>query len=119
VFAGWTGSCSGTKPTCTVSVAGDIEVVATFKAAPLAAGAKKPTVKKLATGYRVTVTFRAGEAGRLTVTSKPKSTTIRKTVKKAGAGLVLLTVHKHGRYVVTLSLKSKSGTHTLRYTVKV
>jgi uncharacterized repeat protein (TIGR02543 family) len=116
VFAGWKGACAGTKPTCTLNLTADAKVSATF--AVLAPGAKAPTVKKLATGYRVTITFRTGEAGSLTVTSKPKSTTVRKTVK-AGAGSVLLTLHQRGSYVVTLSLKSKSGTHTLRYTVKV
>ena len=67
----------------------------------------------------MTLSYRTGEAGSLTVTTKPKTATVRKTLKKAGASSVLLTIKKHGRYTVTLSLKGKSGTHTLHYTVKV
>jgi uncharacterized repeat protein (TIGR02543 family) len=118
VFAGWSGNCAGTKRTCSVVMSTDAQVLATFKPAPIAAGAKKPTVTKIAAGYRITLSFRVGEAGRLTVTTKPKTVTVRKTMK-AGAATLRLTVKKHARYVITLSLKSKSGTHTLRYTVKV
>ena len=118
VFAGWTGTCAGTKPACTIVMNADATVGATFKPASLAATAKKPTVVKTAAGYRITIAFRAGEAGRLTVTTKPKTTTLRTTVK-TGTGTVRVTVKKRGRYVVTLSLRSKSGTHALHFTVKV
>jgi uncharacterized repeat protein (TIGR02543 family) len=116
VFAGWKGACTGTKA-CTLVLNADAALTATFVRA-LAAGAKKPTVAHISSGYRITISFRAGEAGKLTVTTRPKTATVKKTVK-AGAGTARITVKKHGRYVITLSLRSKSGTHTLRYTVRV
>jgi uncharacterized repeat protein (TIGR02543 family) len=33
IFTGWSGACSGTAPTCTVTVGGDRWVYATFQAA--------------------------------------------------------------------------------------
>ena len=117
-FAGWKGACAGTKTTCTLTLNGDASVQATFTRLPIAAGAKKPAVAKLRTGFRVTLSFLAGAAGKLTVTTKPKTTKLVKTVK-AGANTVRFTVKKHGTYTFTLSLRSKSGTHALHYKVKV
>lgn len=117
-FAGWTGACTGKKTTCVLLPHASVSVSATFRALPIAAGAKKPTAAKLRTGYRVTISFLVGEAGRLTVTTKPNVAHLTKTVK-VGANLARLTVKKRGRYVFTLSLRSKSGTHALRYTIKI
>jgi uncharacterized repeat protein (TIGR02543 family) len=117
-FTGWTGACTGTKPTCNIVVNNSVSATAVFHALPIAAGAKKPKVSKLHTGYRVTFSIIIGEKGRLTVTSKPKAAHLAKTVK-VGANIVRVTVKKRGRYVFTLSLRSKSGTHRLRYAVKV
>jgi uncharacterized repeat protein (TIGR02543 family) len=117
-FAGWTGGCTGTKTTCSLLASGSETVTATFKLLPIAAGAKKPKVSKLRTGFRVTIWFRVGEAGKVTVTTKPKTTTLVKA-EKAGSRYIRFTVKKHGRYTFTLSLRSKSGKHALHYRVKV
>jgi len=117
-FSGWTGACTGTKTTCVIVLNDSVSVSAIFHALPIAAGAKKPKVTKLHTGYRVTFSILVGETGKLTVTSKPKAAHLSKKLK-VGANTVRITVKKRARYVFTFSLRSKSGTHKLRYSVKV
>ena len=114
VFTGWTGACTGTKP-CTITITEDTKVTATF-AIPLRL-TKKPAVSKL----HVTFHFAAAEAGHLTVIATHKGSKPVKVVKtvKAGKGLVRITVKTHGRWLFTLSLRSKSGVHTLHYRIKL
>lgn len=116
-FSKWGGSCTSKTATCTVRMSGPQSVQVTFVRLALAPG-RKPKITELTTGFRVTLSFIAGEAGLLTVTTKPNVAHLTKTVK-AGAGTAPVAVKKHGRYVFTLSLHSKSGTHAIRYTVKV
>ncbi|MBK7977831.1 MAG: hypothetical protein IPK07_32800 [Deltaproteobacteria bacterium] len=68
VFAGWTGLCTGTASTCTVSVSGHADVGAVFTAQPKGGGGGgggggKPTT------YRIGVTTK----GKGTVASSPSA----------------------------------------------
>jgi hypothetical protein len=93
----------------------NIAVSATFVLA--FTSTKKPVSAKTRTGYRVTFKFSAAEPGRLTITATRKGAKPVKLAKtvKAGPGLARITVKTRGRWVFTLSLRSKSGTHALRY----
>lgn len=115
VFKGWTGACAGTKPTCALTVNDNTAAGATFALA-LAPNAK-PTVAKVRKGYRVTFKVTPAEAGKLTITGTRKGSKPVKVVKtvKAAATIVRITVRTRGRWVFTLSLRSASGVHALRY----
>jgi uncharacterized repeat protein (TIGR02543 family) len=120
VFTGWSGDCAGKKATCALTMSSSHQVAATFVRAPIAIG-KKATVAKVATGYRVTLHFVAGTAGRLTVVGKRSGTkpvTAAKTVK-AGAGSIRLTVKTRGTYAFTLTLHVKGKAYAIRVRVKV
>jgi hypothetical protein len=51
VFAGWSGTCSGTANTCTVSMTGERSVMATFNSiTPSSSGSALPAINKLLLG---------------------------------------------------------------------
>jgi hypothetical protein len=91
-------------------------VGATFVELALAA-THKPTIVKTKAGYRITLWFHAGAAGVVAVkaTRSGKSVARHNTTVKEGGRHVLVTVTKHGRYVVTLTLAG----HSLRWRIKV
>jgi hypothetical protein len=120
-FAGWKGACTGGKTTCTVTMDKAETVTATFRRLVLAPSSKKPTVARVAAGYRITLRYVATEAGRLNAVARhPGRKPAAATKKiKPGVGLIRVTVKKTGRYVVVLTLHTKSGAHAIRYTVRV
>ncbi len=71
-FSGWSGACSGTTPTCTVQANEATQVSATFRggaattpatgSAALRSGGA-PVVKRLPTGFQVTLRFKTGRGG--------------------------------------------------------
>jgi hypothetical protein len=81
------------------------------------ASAKRPTVA----GHRVTLSFSAGESGKLTVveTRAGKKLVVRHIRVKVGAGKVVFIVARSGRYVFTATLVSHSGTHAVHWAVRV
>jgi hypothetical protein len=65
-FLGWSGSCGGTTPTCTIQLSAPATVEATFSGAT--AGARlasrgRPVVRHGKRGFAVTLRFRAGQSG--------------------------------------------------------
>lgn len=119
-FAGWKDACTGKKTTCSVTVAASATVTATFARLPLVAG-HKPVVTRTSAGFRVTLFYTARESGTLRVTAtragaKPISLALHTAAR---AGRVVIAVKHRGRYRVTLTLTSKSGKHSIRWTVVV
>jgi hypothetical protein len=69
-FTGWSGACSGTVPTCTITLSSASSVTATFSGARTPAGAKgalrsggKPIVRRGAGGFRVILRFTTTQRG--------------------------------------------------------
>jgi uncharacterized repeat protein (TIGR02543 family) len=115
VFAGWTGACTGKKTTCDVTMSAAEAVTAKF--VHVFASTKRPTVK----GHRVTLSFSAGESGKLTIveTRAGKKLAVRHIRVKAAAGKAVFTVARSGRYVFTATLVSHSGKHAVHWAVRV
>jgi hypothetical protein len=115
-LSAWSGACSGAKKTCVVTMTSAQTVGATF-ARPVLVATQKPTVVKTKAGYRVTLWFHAGVAGRLTVVAQRSGKTVAKrtVLVKAGGRHVLVTVATRGRYLVTLTLAG----HALRWRVTI
>jgi uncharacterized repeat protein (TIGR02543 family) len=118
VFGGWTGSCSGKKTTCTLKIGTSETVVVSFARAVIAP-TRAPKVVKAGTGYRVTLSFSAGEPGTIKLVTKKGSRTVGSTSAKVAAGSrqVKVEVPAAGRYTFTLTLASGSGRHSIRWSV--
>jgi Divergent InlB B-repeat domain len=119
-FAGWKGACTGKKTTCTVTMSAAQAVTATFAKQYLVPG-KKPTVSKVEGGFKVTLFFTANEKGTLKLTGVRSGAKVVVSGKKVpvGAGKLVFTVKKTGRYLFTLTLLSKSGAHSVRWVVTI
>jgi uncharacterized repeat protein (TIGR02543 family) len=117
-FQGWTGSCSGTKKTCTVPMTAAKMVDATFVRRVLAA-THRPTVSRTSKGFRVTLHFAAGERGtlKLAVLHTRKTVLRRTTQVAAGSRKLTFTVARPGRYLFTLTLTGASGKHAISWRV--
>ncbi|MFL5912203.1 MAG: InlB B-repeat-containing protein [Gaiellaceae bacterium] len=113
-FGGWTGACTGTKKTCTVSMTAAKTVGATF-VRPALVATKRPTVAKTSAGFRVTLHFAAAESGTLKLVVKRTAKTVATRTTKVAAGKrkLTFTVARAGRYVVTLTLTGATGRHAL------
>ena len=116
VFTGWTGACSGKKATCQVTVNTPLTIGATFERSALAS-THAPAVSK----NRVTLSYRSLYAGtmKLVATRSGKTVGIRTGKVTVGTHKVVMTMPGKGRYVITLTVKSKAGTHAIRWRVTI
>jgi hypothetical protein len=119
-FGGWKDACSGKKATCTVTISTATNVEATFERAYLAA-ARRPVVSAVPSGYRVTLFYYAGERGTLQLVATRAGLKVLATQKATppGAGTIAAVVKRPGRYVLTITLISTSGRHSLHWVVVV
>jgi hypothetical protein len=117
-FAGWAGACTGKKTTCTITLTTPAAVIATFQQQVLAKG-KSPTIDKVSGGYTVTLYYKAAESGtlKLTATRSNARAVINGKQIKPGNGKTTFTIKRPGRYLLTLTLTSKSGTHSIHWTL--
>jgi len=120
VFTGWTGACSGAKTTCGITMTTAQRVGATFER-PHLAPTRAPTVVKTAAGYRVTLSFSTREPGTLKLAVKRGATTVGSSSAKVAAGnrKISFTVKRTGRYVFTVTVVAKAGTHSIHWGVLV
>lgn len=116
VFTGWTGACSGKKATCQVTVNTPLTIGAVFER-PALASTHTPTVA----GNRVTLSYRSLFAGtmKLVATRSGKTVGLRTGKVTVGTHKVVMTMPGKGRYVVTLTVKSKAGAHSIRWRVTI
>lgn len=115
LFTGWSGACTGKKLTCEVTMTATLAVGAIFKPLALASAAKPKVVQ-----HTVTLTYIAHEAGTATLTTKGPGTVRAKTAKvKAGRRTLKVAVPEAGRWTFTLTLKTKTGNHAIRWRVTV
>jgi hypothetical protein len=119
-FAGWTGACRGKQTTCTITLTTAQAVTATFQKQVLAKG-KSPKVEKLSSGYKVTLFYKASERGTLKLIGVRSGARAAVNGKRIvpGDGKVSFTVRRTGKYLFTLTLKSKSGSHSIRWTITI
>jgi hypothetical protein len=115
-FVGWSGSCSGKKSTCAVTMTTAQTVGATFGIVHLAS-TRPPAVVKTAGGYRVTVYFSTRDAGTAKLTVKRGTTTVgaKRATVTPGHRRMSYTVSRKGRYLFTLTLRG----HSIRWGVSV
>jgi uncharacterized repeat protein (TIGR02543 family) len=116
VFAGWTGACSGKKSTCAVTVNTPLTIGAAFERPALASTHAPKVVKN-----RVTLSYRSLDAGTMTLvaTRSGKKVASKSGKIKAGTHRVVMTMPGKGRYVITLTVKSKAGKHAIRWRVTI
>jgi Divergent InlB B-repeat domain len=112
-FFGWVGACKGGANTCTVTLTTSLAVTATF--APPTLASTRPVAK----GLRLTVAYKTKESGTLRLSATRSKVTVARSKRLAapGKGLLPVTVKRHGRYTVTLTLTSKTGIQTLHWVV--
>lgn len=120
VLFGWTGACSGRKPTCKLTVNAPTTVGVAF-VRPALASTHVPRVRKVGSRYRLTLYYHSLAAGTLRATAKRSGTTVaaRSAKAKAGTHTLALTLPGKGRYVVTLSVRSTTGTHAIRWRLTI
>jgi uncharacterized repeat protein (TIGR02543 family) len=116
VFAGWTGACSGKKATCEVTVNTPLTIGAAFER-PALASTRAPKVVK----DHVTFSYRSLYSGtmKLVATMSGKAVGSRSAKVKVGAHTIAMNLPGKGRYVVTLTVKSKAGSHSIRWRVTI
>ena len=117
-FTGWSGACSGTTATCTLTLDKATAVTATFSGVRAPASAQgalrsrgRPTVKRTASGFQVTLRFtttlhglahlRALRAGRV-------QTALAFTIAPGAATIGPFSVGKPGFYFFELNLAGRS-----------
>jgi hypothetical protein len=120
VLAGWTGACTGKKATCEVTANAPLTIGVTFTQ-PALVSTHAPTVKRVGSRYHVTLYYRSIAAGTLEATAKRSGKTVatRRAKAKAGTHTLALGLPGKGRYVITLSVKSATGTHAIRWRVTI
>lgn len=120
-FAGWSGACSGTTPTCTLQMNAARTVSARFNGgrAPAAAGAVlrsvgPPIVRRTSGGYAVTLRYTASRRGKAQIRALRAGRVETAITFTAAAGRAVagpFPVAKPGFYSFELHL----GTKTLRW----
>jgi plastocyanin len=129
-FGGWTGACTGSSPTCTVTLSAAADATATFSrtaaqrpAVALTVGSVRWQLQHAKSGRRVLVTFRVSLAAsaRLRLLKGTRVVTGRTVAVRAGRRSVTLKlpVRARGRYVLQLRVKDGRGrtravTHAVR-----
>ncbi len=121
-FAGWSGACTGTVPTCTVQMDAAKSVSATFRTAlgsPRTAGAVlrsrgKPIVRRTAAGFEVTLRFTTTQRGQAHVRALRAGrveTALSFTIAPGRATIGPFPLSKPGFYTFELGL----GTHAIHW----
>ena len=121
-FAGWSGACSGTTPTCTLQMDAAKKVSATFRGAraPAAAHAAlrsvgQPIVRRTSSGYEVTLRYTSTRRGKARIRALRAGRLESALTFNAAAGRAIagpIPVAKSGFYSFELHL----GANTLRWT---
>ena len=112
-FFGWVGACKSGANACTVTLSASLAVTATF--APPTLVSTRPIAK----GLRLTVAYKTKESGTLKLSAVRSKVTVArsKRLSAPGKGLLPVTVKRHGKYTVTLTLTSKTGIQILHWVV--
>jgi uncharacterized repeat protein (TIGR02543 family) len=119
-FFGWSGDCKGGERTCTLTMSKSAFATATF-APPTLVASQRPRVTRTSGRFQVGVAYSVKEKGTLKflVTRSTTKASKSKSVAANTKGTIGAAVARHGRYTATLTLTSKTGIQTIRWTVTV
>lgn len=120
-FAGWSGACTGTAPTCTLEMSAAKSASAAFRGGRSPAGASgglrsrgAPIVRRTANGYEVTLRYTSSRSGKARILALRAGRVESALGFTAAAGRAIagpIPVAKSGYYTFELHL----GTSTLRW----
>jgi uncharacterized repeat protein (TIGR02543 family) len=119
-FFGWSGACKGGERTCTLTMSKSAAVTAIF-APPTLVASHRPRVTRTSGRFQIAVAYSVKEKGtlKLLVTHSTVKASHSKSVAATTKGSIAVEVARHGRYTATLTLTSKTGIQTIRWTVAV
>jgi hypothetical protein len=121
-FTGWSGACSGSAPTCSITLGSASSVTATFSGVRTATGVQgalrsggKPLVRRAGGGFRVTLRFTTTQRGTAHVRALRAGrveTALAFTIAPGAAAIGPFQLAKSGYYAFELTL----GSRALRWT---